>query len=396
MSAERFMQGRLFFRLIRGIFWDRGGLRVPWTVRRVVVMIGFVPVFLGAQFVHWLGFLLDELLFRGYRRIEVRQPMFIVGVPRSGTTLLHRVLAKDTQRFTTFNLGELLLAPSISERVFWGALGWIDRRLGRPVARLFAWLERSFLGGLDAIHFSSLAEPEEDYFALLPVFACFLLILPFPGSKKVWQLARFDTSLDADERRRIMAFYKGCLQRHLYIHGPDKILLSKNPSFTSMIGSLRETFPDCRVICNVRTPLETVPSLLSSMREGTRFFYGERHEDVLRDRLTDMVRHYYEHSLGTLPFWPPEQHVFVKMGDLEKQLQPTVERIYRRFELPLSEPYRAALEEEHRRALAYRSRHQYSLNEFGIDPSHIVEDHRYVFEYFDFGIPAAAARVRVG
>ena len=32
---------------------------------------------------HWLGLLLDEILFRGYRRVAVERPVFILGVPRT-------------------------------------------------------------------------------------------------------------------------------------------------------------------------------------------------------------------------------------------------------------------------------------------------------------------------
>jgi hypothetical protein len=387
---------QLVARSIRGILPDRTGLQVGWTFRRLAVMTLFLPLFVAVQAVHWIGLLADEIFFRAYRDVDVCEPVFIVGVPRSGTTFLHRVLARDTERFTTFTLWELLLAPSISERVLWRMLGRLDGLIGRPGTRLVSYVERAFLGRLDAIHASSLGAPEEDYFALVPAFACFVLVLPFPGSSILWQLAQFDDQVSPAERRRIMEFYKSCLQRHLYVHGPEKTLLSKNPSFTSAIRSLRETFPDCRIVCNVRNPLEAIPSLLSSMREGTRVFYGDKHLDVLQDRFLDILKHYYRHSIITLSYWPEQRQTFVTLGELEKALRETVAGIYARFGYDLSESFADALETEHHRALAYRSTHQYSLDQFGLDPNRVIEDLDYVFDRFDFHAPLDQPCERVG
>ena len=60
-----------------------------------------------------------------------------------------------------------------------------------------------------------------------------------------------------------MGFYKRCVQNHLYVFGQDKIFLSKNPMFSTMIQSLDEVFPDAKFIYLARTPFETVPSTIS-------------------------------------------------------------------------------------------------------------------------------------
>ena len=42
----------------------------------------------------------DDLLFRGWRKTKVREPVFILTGPRSGTTRLHRLLAQDGDKFS--------------------------------------------------------------------------------------------------------------------------------------------------------------------------------------------------------------------------------------------------------------------------------------------------------
>ena len=360
---------RLFLRLLRLTLlplWPTG----PRTARRMALLLFFVPLFLGVQAVHWIGFLLDEIFFRGYRRVEVREPLFIVGLPRSGTSFLQRVFARDTQRFTTLRLWELLLAPSVTERRVWLALGALDRLLGRPVTRLLDWGEKRGFRWMEAIHEVSLADPEEDYFLLLPVFACFLLVVPFPYHEGVWALTRFD-ELPPRERGPLLRFYRSALQRHLFVVGPERQLLSKNPSFTPLVRSLAELFPDSRFLCCVREPVKVVPSLLSSMRSGAELFGYDVAEPRIRDRFLEMLAFFSEHALGVLPDLPEQRHAFAPMEEMKADVRGFVLDVYRRFGWDPGAEFTMRLEEEAREGEAYRSRHHYTLEEFGLTPQEL-------------------------
>ena len=373
----------LFFRLSWRTFFQSKGTQARLTPKRFVVMALFLPLFFFIQLQHWLGFLLDELLFKDYRKVEVKKPLFIVGVPRSGTTFLHRVLANDSERFTTLTLWELLFAPSITERKCWLALAKLDRQIGRPFSRLLAFVEHLAFHKLDGIHRISLNIPEEDYFVLVPVFACFLLVLPFPFPE-IWRLAYFDDKVSDAEKRRIMAFYKSCLQRHLYVRGTEKRILSKNVSFSPMIQALNETFPDCKVICNLRNPLQVFPSHLSSVMSGVQIFDNDVQGSVFRDRLMDLVRYSYRHLLTVLPEWPESRHCFVTMEAMKADLQRTVRGIYKQFDYSLSPLFEERLQEQQRRSRAYSSQHHYSLEQFDLQAETLREEFFEIFERFDF------------
>lgn len=60
-----------------------------------------------------------------------------------------------------------------------------------------------------------------------------------------------------------MRYYRSCLQRHLYLNGPDKILLSKATQLSGSIESIRAEFPDARIINILRNPVESIPSHIS-------------------------------------------------------------------------------------------------------------------------------------
>jgi len=350
----------------------------------LVLLLLLTPVFLLLQGVHWVGFFLDDLFFRGYRRVEIREPLFIVGLPRSGTSFLQRVFARDTERFTTLRLWELLLAPSVTERKFWKGLGALDRVLGRPIARLAGLGERRGLRWLDVIHQVSLNDPEEDYFLLLPIFACFLLVVPFPYHEAVWRLARFD-ELPPAEREPIMAFYKAAVRRHMFVAGPGKQLLSKNPSFTPFVQSLREAFPDGRILCCVRDPLEVVPSLLSSVRTGADLFGYDIAEPRIRDRFVGMLEFFAKHALSSLRDTPTDQHAFVPLKEMKKDVKGFVLGVYGRFGWEADPAFQERLTQDARTGKEYRSRHSYSLQEFGLTEKEIQARFPELNARFGFG-----------
>lgn len=356
-------------RRLPGLIWRAflcspdGQARPSWRRRGMLAL--FIPLFLIVQGVHWLGFLLDALFIRRDREIQIREPLFVLGVPRSGTTNLHQVLARDS-KFTTFSSWECLFALSVTQRLFWRALGRLDARLGGWGARLVSWVERRAFASLDDIHAMGLKTPEEDYFALNPVLSCFILALPFPGSEHLWRMGSFDRDMPADEGELILDFYHRCLQKHLYVHGPDKRLLSKNAAFAPLAISLAQRFPDARFLICLRDPLETLPSQLSAIAPGLRLFGVPADSRVIRDRFIDQLGFYYE-NLDRLARAHPNRCFSASLPAIRSRLAEVLAQAYDRLGLPLSEDFRRQLEAETAGARGYRSGHRYSLEQFGLD-----------------------------
>ncbi len=385
-----FVSYQSFFRLLLRTLVPGKNTQARLTVRRFLVMVGFFPLLFIIQTMHWLGFMLDEVLFRGYRSIEVRSPVFIVGVPRSGTTFLHRLLARDRQRFTTFSLWELILAPSVSERKFWLGLGRLDRIIGAPFGRLIRWLERKLLGSLDSIHRISLSDEEEDYFLLVPIYACFLLILPFPFSDELGHLAFFDDMTPAADKERIMDFYCSCLKRHLYVRGSGKPFLSKNVSFSPMIGALAKTFPDSRIIATVRNPVHAVASHLSAMMAGAELFDNHARGNEFREQMIAVQRYAYTHILEA---WFSEKRqglVLVRMEDLQQNLAATVYSLYKMLGFKITPAFAGYIQEQDKCQKHYQSGHHYTLSAYGCTEEKIYQEFSDVFKLLDYPRPKAA------
>jgi len=374
---------RRYFRLIRLTFFP-GRDAPPMPFRRRLILAAILPALMIVQAVHWMAFLIDDLLFRGYRRIAVKQPLFIVGVPRSGTTYLHRLLSEDRDRFTVFRFWELLLAPAVCERKFFLFAARMDGFFGSPLKRMLIAAERRFFSGLDDMHRSSLFAPEEDYFGLLPICACFLTIALFPHDEALWRLARFDEAVSGADQDRIMAFHYRLLQRHLYVHGRDRRILSKNPSFSSMVRALDRTYPDCKIVCCLRNPLQAIPSLISSMTAGARILGNGAETPEFQARLAGIATFYYRHLTDHLSRMPADRHAFLTMERLKYQSEAEVRRIYDRLGCALSPAFDAVLRREARRARKYVSRHRYTLAQFGLSADRMEADLGPVFDRFAF------------
>ncbi|MEE8357593.1 MAG: hypothetical protein V3R33_09820 [Anaerolineales bacterium] len=65
-------------------------------------------IYLPAEVLIWSGLLLDEVYFPSYHEIKIKQPVFIIGNPRGGTTFLQRLLAINTDSFISMRTGEFL------------------------------------------------------------------------------------------------------------------------------------------------------------------------------------------------------------------------------------------------------------------------------------------------
>jgi hypothetical protein len=134
----------------------------------------------------------------------------------------------------------------------------------------------------------------------------------------------------------------------------------------------------------VRSPLSTVPSLLSSIRIGLLLFNSEAAWPDFRERLIAAMAHYYRHLAGTLPCWPEDQHVFVNMSELTRDVRQAVSRVYRRFGLQITAEFQRSLEDSYQQSRSYQSGHRYTLEQFGLDEETVVQEFSHAFDYFGF------------
>jgi omega-hydroxy-beta-dihydromenaquinone-9 sulfotransferase len=295
----------------------------PLSLRRMLFLLPGYPLFLGLQLLHWIGFLCDELFFADYRRIKVRDPVFVLGIPRSGTTFLHRTLATDQEQFTSLSTWEATLAPSITERKLISSLAAADRAIGAPFKRLLDRLLRGTTGGFNNIHAVELRAPEEDYLCLLPTGSCFILLLAFPFASELRQLAHLHEMPEA-ERDQLMQFYQRLLQRHLYAH-PGKRLLSKNAAFTTWGPALQSTFPEAKFLVCLREPVSALSSQLSALAPARRAFGTDPDGSTTAACFSEIYAGGYAALARFVASCPSEQTALIAQADLKAAPTPTIQ-----------------------------------------------------------------------
>jgi len=273
---------------------------VPLTPHRLLFLLLSFPAFLALTLMHFLAWTLDDLLFPGYRNVHVEKPLFISGLPRSGTTFLHRTLTETLPGFTSFSTWETVLAPAVLEKKIIALGARMDQMLGSPVRRLLLrWIDSSS-GEMAQIHAIGPDQAEEDYLSLLAVGGCFLLFLAFPHSAALQQTGSLKR-MKPGRRDALLHHYHQCIQKHLFHHGLSRPFLSKNAAWASWLPDLADRYPDGKFLVAVREPLSALSSQISSLK-GIRTVFGtppdtyrfqnimfrlfESHFDACRDFLT--------------------------------------------------------------------------------------------------------------
>ncbi len=235
-----------YFKMVR-LAWNE---KVP-KARHYYLAVLLVAVPIVSTF-HAICFLLDRIFYPDLRKVKVVAPIFMVGHARSGTTLTHRLLSQDEGRFSFFLLYELYF-PSLLQKK---AIRWLARHdaehwRGFLAGQIRAWEEWRY-GPSRHMHEMGLTQPEEDDIVLYWSMAAGFWItkMPYMGDLDFYYM----NDWSARKRRRYNDFYRECIRRQLYLNGPEKIHLSKNPMYSGRVASLHEAFPDARFVVNVRDP----------------------------------------------------------------------------------------------------------------------------------------------
>ena len=356
-----------YFKML-GLAWNEKVPRARYYYL-AVLLIG-VPII---STFHAICFFLDWICFPDLKRVEVRAPIFMVGHARSGTTLTHRLLSNDSGRFSSFLLYELYF-PSLIQKKAIRALVRFDaeKMRGLLAGQVRAWEEWRY-GPMRHMHNMGLTEPEEDDIVLYWSMAAGFWItkMPYMADLDFYDM----NSWPAKKRRRYNDFDRECVRRQLYLNGPEKTHLSKNPMYSGRVASLIEAFPDCKIIVNVRNPYDTIPSLLSLMRAGWKQLgWDEEKQAETLNILAEQSWHTYLHPVEALEAHPKTKSAIVDYRELTADPAATIERLYGDLGLPMSEEYREILAGEGKRELKHKTRHSYSLEKFGLEADSI-RDH---------------------
>ncbi len=364
-------------------FFKAKGTTAHLTPRRWVTLLTALLVFPIHHSITRICFVLDNVFFPGYRKQKVERPMFIIGNPRSGSTFMQRLVARDENQFTCMQTWEIYFAPTIIQRKVFHFLTKIDNLFGSPLQNMLGrWDERIL--GKTHIHKMGLWEPEEDEGIFIHIWGSYFGFVAFPIPELLPPYAYFDERLPEDEKARIMGYYRECVKRHLYYHGGDKIFFAKNPYFSGKVASVLEYFPDAEFVYLARNPLDVLPSTMTWWSFLWHVTSNPMQKYPFTDLVADEAKYRYTYTLERLEKLPPSQNLIVKYNDLVATPGRTIRDIYAHFGWKLDAQFARIVEIENERALNYESNNHYSLEDTGFDKQFVLTEFAEVFDRFGF------------
>lgn len=249
-------------------------------------------------------------------------PLIVCGLPRSGTTFLHRLLAErtDARSLPLWELMEPLPGPGP------------DQRLATARARM-ARLSALTRDGLDAQHLIRAELPDE----------CGHLFKHTFLSSIYWQapVHRYlDWYLQADPDPPYRD-YRAVLS---VLDRPGRRLVLKDPFHALCLPSLLEVLPQACVVMLHRDPLEVVPSFHKLTLALHRVLSDQVDVAKTVETNTRWLHELVRRGIEARPSAPPERILDVDYRTLVADPVGTVERIHEHFGLELDPPTLERLE----------------------------------------------------
>lgn len=307
--------------------------------------------------------------------LPVEQPIFVTGLPRTGTTAMHRLLAADP---THQGLEQWLCeAPQPRPpRSSWES-NPVYQHVQAGFEKFYA-ANPSFAG----VHYIA-ADTVEECWQLLRQSAMSVSYesLGHVPTYSAWLAAQDWTDAYARHRRNLQLIGS---------NEPQKRWVLKNPSHLFALDALLAVYPDAMVVQthrDVRTTIASSCSLSALATEG----YSERFVGVTigRDQL-EMLTRGADGFLAARAKHDASHFYDVDFRDLARDPIGTVEAVYRHFDLPWTNDVRSAVVAEDAASKSgHRApSHRYSLADFGLDPDEVDER----FATYTAAHPTAAAR----
>ncbi len=331
----------------------------------------------GRLSTHWdnLRLLKNLLILRDREREdpsilsrEISRPMFVMGLPRSGTSFLHALLAEDPDSKVLRCWQAIHPYPDHPAAGAGAGEASVQRQFS-----LFHWIAPE----LRSLHPFDAGTPQE----------CTEL------TAHSFRSLRFDTTYEVPSYRRWLSrtghlegyrTHRRFLQ-HLQGAGAGRWVL-KSPDHVFAMEALREVYPDARIVFAHRDPLKVLPSV-ARLTQVLRRPFARRVDPVAvgaqiaQDWDWGARRMMAAHVEG---LWPASQVFHVHYKAVTSDPIGTVEALYDHFGLEVTAAFRERLAAHvSREPDGGYGRNVYRFEDFGLDPRRERERYRDYMQCFD-------------
>jgi hypothetical protein len=288
---------------------------------------------------------------------EIVQPLFVLGLPRTGTTVLYGMLASN---------------PAMRSPSSWEVARPFPPPTGVPDRARIAAMDKDFAGflkvapGLDAIHPLGSMLPQECLALQAPQFASYEFPTTFPVPSYWAWLREQDLRPAYDYERQFL--------QHLQSEHAGQRWILKTPGHLMWLDTLLQVFPDALLVHTHRNPSAVLASV-SSLMHGFRGAMSDAVDKkaVGREQLEAWTWG-LTRTMAVRERLGPDRVVDVQYDDTVRDPVGTVRRVYEHFGLErtgeVDDGVRAYLADNPRDK---HGTHRYTLEEFGLDRDEVDE-----------------------
>ncbi|VVM39214.1 sulfotransferase family protein [Pseudomonas fluorescens] len=320
-----------------------------------------------------LGQLVNRLVMEDHLRRHpdileqpIDDPLVIVGLPRTGTTLLQRTLAVDPQ-FSKAQWWETRYPAPLPGETLEQPL----KRIARARAEVAGMIE--FLPQLLAIHPLDAEQPDEEFMLMEHSFLCAMDSYVNVPSYTAW--------LDAQDQTQVYQYLKRTLQFLQWQQTrrgiePGRRWLLKSPQHLHTLELLFEVFPKAQVILTHREPAKTIPSLASFIHTLWLLYSDKADAEAVGEQWNRRMARALRHAMAVRERMPAGRFLDVHFEDTVAEPQAVVERIYHFAGLELPPQTRSAMAQWlQANGREKRAVHHYSPDQFGLSEAILQRDY---------------------
>ncbi|MEA2071809.1 MAG: sulfotransferase [Asgard group archaeon] len=257
--------------------------------------------------------IIDSLVYlvKINKRKISKDPVFIIGHWRSGTTYLHMLFAQDKQFGFASNLHAFM------PHVFLSGEG-IFRRSIRNVMPKTRRMDNFPL---------KVDYPSEEEFAIANTTPySFYNGLPFPKNRKYY--AKFITFKNKPKQsKKWKRAYKRFIKKVSYKFDGKQLVL-KNPPNTGRLKILLDLFPNAKFVHIYRNPYKVFPSTKKMYEKMFPYFFLQKAKVVPTDFILNVYREMYQEYLKQKEFIPEENLVEISYESFLEDPLATMKHIY--------------------------------------------------------------------
>lgn len=307
----------------------------------------------------------------GFDRHAITNPVVITGVPRTGTTALHRLMAVDErfQGLQTWLLDSPMPRPPKAD---WASYPGFQKTAAILEARYAAAPAKR------AAHHMAAEEVDECCLVLRQSFVSNLWCCG-------WSAATYDAWRQCQSEAESYRHYYRCIQ--LIGSGePQKRWLLKNPGHIENLDLLFAIFPGARVIQTHRDPAQAVPSLCALLMQLHPVMEEGRQEQRAHNMLAREVAKWAAavQKAARVSAEHPGQVLDLVHGDFHRDPMRVLERIYDFIGMDITRTARAGMAQRiAEKPELQHGVHRYDVADFGLTKAEIRERFGDYVQKFD-------------